>query len=1590
MRYLSPILALAVVAVLPPLGVTAPLPKNMVEADILGRPMVVRSFHADGSHPFKNPKGAIFHSSGYLLVLDGTTLRCINKAANTRPDCDFPIGGDPVDLVELASGDLLVLDASASTIRRFAFSGPPMAQQLQFTEGANEKVMGSDRQPALLPNDIDIDGSGSVFVLDPGNSRVLFRSFDSGRWQTAVDSTLVELSDPHGLAVRNGVIYISDTGNHRIVVVDGRQVTTLGSFGSAPGLFRYPRGIAVGDAGEVFVCDTHNHRIQVLAADGRPLTMSGHAPWMGSPEKVTISAGRTVATDPGTGSIIQFVRYVSPARFRDQLNDTVSQQEDSTRPGESPDIVLRTQNDVAVGAVAPEDWDDASQPARCGADNYIFLALHNTSGYSLFEHVLGMYWVDLGTKGVWPGEWQHTGFSVLDRRSGEAVPGHRLGVREIPGSLTNSESLGSLTKPPLWVVGPILWRPPEALCSAANRIRLEARLSDRFSAPVVEDDLLQIEARSPGVAGRTVLLGSSLGPQPVLVVPVQVDDTEPFSAEILTEVLPARLEGLESWIESESWGESSMGFLTTPTVVVHRKLSDYVVNPGFPAIDLTVDVLNQLDPSMLVDPDTGLNRRVLILLNSAAPGDWSTPGVWPLPLKNGNRNVSVSILQTTDDVPEYAHSVCHQLGMIDLYPYEDTVSNRPLVEGWDNMSSPATGTSPTVWSKYLARWVGGHDARIVFVPMPAPGTKASVPDVISLAFVDGPVESKQTVAVAFGLTPGVQDFEQETRFYIAEARSRDPAVEPSVLVYWVDRNVSGGRGPVVVRDFRPDTTTLADAAIPISEKMEIDEFGISVSPLRVTSQPVGTSTLDLHVEYLPPRKDYDVWIQAGNPIYRSPDIYVNTPGGDQAYAGQWNPVYAQVRNRGPDPVDELRVEFRFSEPWAENGPGVLFDGPTGVWWLPEPLAAEATTWADTSWRPQSVNDPHTCVFATISDAPFDVRSDNNTAQLNLHVVPAEHASPYPEVEFTFQTRNPEPEARTVIFRVDGLPEGWTAILEPDRVVLGPKKTGSARLRVTPAESAAECTSRTLDVTSWTPGGDTLTLLGGSSVRVDLKRRQEVTLMATCDPRNGQPACDRITVRGCTTPPQPAQPLVLQWELPDGTPSSKTVQTDARGCYVSELEVTEWGSWTVSAELPANPCRGQAIAQQQIMIKGLPVKPHPEWYVPNARDLVRLLPVAGSLSSGATKPDEHNNPGDSETELMLDLQMQFSPAPPGISIDGGILRLFGGETIRSAGGGISYGRFRWGWKDGVAWGYFRGVSVSSAGHEEWEVLLDGTIVSGELIGRRVRANASLASTLTVVSKDTHVEAVSGLKGTLTGFAEEDCLATPVQLLDRTLRALYEVWTNPGVCSHQEAFTLASVTMTGGGSVTSQHQMQQRCEEEQELCVRTAQKATFELVSGANDGFMSLGDVVLTMDELVQVSSGSESGASEQYGRFSLVGRKATVEGTLLGIALSAVGSMNSVRFNGLMDGKVTAGKAIGRTVQAWYSMEVGVSDKRQRSAQMDVSGWLVKGCDTDAPGPFFVSPNVGLELETDALDVKPELLLKRLEEVRIQRPQLRLP
>lgn len=79
----------------------------------------------------------------------------------------------------------------------------------------------------------------------------------------------------HSLALgANGLFYVSDEFNHRIIIVggEGRITSTFGERGNGPGQFWYPRGLAFVDTPEgqvLAVCDSWNHRIQIFIPDGR-------------------------------------------------------------------------------------------------------------------------------------------------------------------------------------------------------------------------------------------------------------------------------------------------------------------------------------------------------------------------------------------------------------------------------------------------------------------------------------------------------------------------------------------------------------------------------------------------------------------------------------------------------------------------------------------------------------------------------------------------------------------------------------------------------------------------------------------------------------------------------------------------------------------------------------------------------------------------------------------------------------------------------------------------------------------------------------------------------------------------------------------------------------------------------------------------------------------------------------------------------------------------------------------------------------------------------------------------------------------------
>ena len=68
-----------------------------------------------------------------------------------------------------------------------------------------------------------------------------------------------------------GDLFVLDTGNHRIQKFgpDGKYLATYGRKGQGPGEFDYPAWLTVDDKGFLYVSDPNNQRIQVLTPDGK-------------------------------------------------------------------------------------------------------------------------------------------------------------------------------------------------------------------------------------------------------------------------------------------------------------------------------------------------------------------------------------------------------------------------------------------------------------------------------------------------------------------------------------------------------------------------------------------------------------------------------------------------------------------------------------------------------------------------------------------------------------------------------------------------------------------------------------------------------------------------------------------------------------------------------------------------------------------------------------------------------------------------------------------------------------------------------------------------------------------------------------------------------------------------------------------------------------------------------------------------------------------------------------------------------------------------------------------------------------------------
>ena len=259
-----------------------------------------------GNARFIMPRGAAVDNAGNIYLADSFTIRkvaptgVVTTLAGQRgyPGATDGIGTNAqFDLPSGVTADSVgnVYVADRHTIRKITPGGEVstlagLAGRAGTLDGA-----GTDARFSDMEKGIAVDSAGNVYVADAWNHTIrrmtpagevltLAGSFHKGSNDGA--GTNAGFFKPCGIAVyAAGVVYVADTFNHTIrkITPEGLVSTlagTAGTAGSADGagsnaLFDHPRGIALDDAGNVYVADTGNRSLRKLTPAGVVTTLAG-------------------------------------------------------------------------------------------------------------------------------------------------------------------------------------------------------------------------------------------------------------------------------------------------------------------------------------------------------------------------------------------------------------------------------------------------------------------------------------------------------------------------------------------------------------------------------------------------------------------------------------------------------------------------------------------------------------------------------------------------------------------------------------------------------------------------------------------------------------------------------------------------------------------------------------------------------------------------------------------------------------------------------------------------------------------------------------------------------------------------------------------------------------------------------------------------------------------------------------------------------------------------------------------------------------------------------------------------------------------
>ena len=304
---------------------------------------------------FFNPEGIALDPEGNLIVADKmnfivrkvtpagvvTTLagklRTMESVDGTGSAAHFDVmGGLAVD----STGNIYVAEWNKALIRKITPAG--VVTTLAGSAGLWGSADGTGSEARFLqPYYVAVDSTGTLYVSDAGNCNIrkitpagvvsTFAGLAMARGSADGAGSAARFLAPEGIAVdQAGNVYVADAGNSTIrKITPGGVVTTFagtaGAVGSADGIgtnarFRSPIGLAVDATGTVYVSDGADNTIRKISPAGEVSTLAGLATdhSLGSADGTAIEARFQAAIQVAAGP-------AGDTFVTDTLNRTVRQ-----------------------------------------------------------------------------------------------------------------------------------------------------------------------------------------------------------------------------------------------------------------------------------------------------------------------------------------------------------------------------------------------------------------------------------------------------------------------------------------------------------------------------------------------------------------------------------------------------------------------------------------------------------------------------------------------------------------------------------------------------------------------------------------------------------------------------------------------------------------------------------------------------------------------------------------------------------------------------------------------------------------------------------------------------------------------------------------------------------------------------------------------------------------------------------------------------------------------------------------------------------------------------------------------------------------